>query len=84
MLFVFDAVGFVDFAVLAGFVLAFDVDLARIFGPLSDKAIASGRHPGFADVAIAATAAAHDLIIATRNVRHFMPLGVPVVDPAAA
>lgn len=65
-------------------VLPFDTDVARVFGTLADAAIASGRHPGFADVAIAATAAAHDLTIATRNIRHFAPLGVPVIDPSMA
>ena len=40
-----------------------------------------GIHPGFADVAIAATAAVHDLTILTRNLKHFIPLGVSCADP---
>jgi predicted nucleic acid-binding protein len=34
-------------------------------------------------VLIAATAQAHDLIILTRNVRHFADLGVRHLDPLA-
>ena len=37
--------------------------------------------PGFADIAIAATAQRHGLIILSRNVRHFAPMDVGVVDP---
>jgi len=62
-------------------VLSFDVEVARVTGQMSDAARAQGRNPGFADVAIAATARAHDLSILTVNVRHFEPLGVPVSDP---
>jgi toxin FitB len=62
-------------------ILAFDVAAARIAGALSDRARRSGRTAGFADIAIAATARAHGLIILTRNARHFVPLGVPIVNP---
>jgi hypothetical protein len=62
-------------------VLAFDARAARIAGRLLDRALAMGRHPGFADVAIAATAVAHDLIVLTRNGKHFEPLGVAFADP---
>ena len=61
--------------------LAFDGGIGRIAGALSDQALAAGRHPGFADVAIAATAIGHDLVLLTRNGRHFEPLGVAFVDP---
>jgi toxin FitB len=62
-------------------VLAFDLAAARIAGGLSDLARSRGRTPGFADIAIAATARAHGLIILTRNTRHFAPLGLPTVNP---
>ena len=65
-------------------VLAFDVPVARIAGALSDRARASCHAPGFADLAIAATAQAHRLTILTRNLRHFRPLGVAARDPFAA
>ena len=33
------------------------------------------------DLLIAATALEHGLTVVTRNVRHFAPTGVPVLDP---
>ena len=39
------------------------------------------RQPGFPDIAIAATAVVHDLVLMTGNGRHFAPLGVASVDP---
>ncbi|MBK1664344.1 VapC toxin family PIN domain ribonuclease [Rhodospirillum rubrum] len=65
-------------------ILPFDTAIARLAGVLSDRARAQGQAPGFADIAIAATAKHHDLTILTRNVRHFDCLGVPVIDPFAA
>jgi predicted nucleic acid-binding protein len=35
----------------------------------------------FEDMLIAATASAHRLTVATRNLRDFEPLGVPALDP---
>lgn len=61
--------------------LPFDGGVGRIAGALSDQAMAAGRHPGFADVAIAATAITHDLVLLTRNTKHFEPLGVAFADP---
>jgi len=63
-------------------ILPFDARTGRIAGGLSDRAIAAGRHPGFADVAIAATAVAHDLLLLTGNGKHFAPLGLAFRDPA--
>ena len=62
-------------------VLSFDAEAARLAGRIADDAAAAGRHPGFADIAIAAVAAQHDLTVLTRNVRHFAGLGVPHSDP---
>ena len=61
--------------------LPFDVAAARIAGRLLDRARASGLSPGFADVAIAATARSRELTVLTRNVRDFAPLGARVVNP---
>ncbi len=63
-------------------ILPFDARTARIAGGLSDRALAVGRHPGFADVAIAATAVTHDLVLMTGNGKHFEPLGIAFSDPA--
>jgi hypothetical protein len=65
-------------------ILAFDTPAARIAGALSDRARGRGQAPGLADIVIAATARHHGLTILSRNVRHFAPLGVPVLDPFAA
>lgn len=62
-------------------ILPLDALAARLAGALSDQAIATGRHPGFVDVAIAATARAHELMLLTCNGRHFEPLGIAHHDP---
>jgi len=62
-------------------ILPLDAKVGRIAGQLSDKAIAIGRHPGFADVAIAATALANDLTLLTDNGKHFAPLDVAFFNP---
>jgi toxin FitB len=62
-------------------VLPFDRPTAEIAGALSDLARSRGHSPGFADIAIAATARRHGLIILSRNERHFAPMQVAVVDP---
>jgi toxin FitB len=62
-------------------VLAFDSQTAEIAGALSDLARGRGHAPGFADIAIAATARRHELTILSRNARHFMPMDVAVIDP---
>ena len=56
-------------------ILPVDVATARRWGQLS----AALGHES-ADILIAATALEHGLTVATRNVRHFEPTGVPVVD----
>jgi hypothetical protein len=45
---------------------------------------AKGRHPGFADVAIAAIAKSRELVILTLNLRHFDHLGVETLNPLHA
>jgi predicted nucleic acid-binding protein len=62
-------------------ILPFDVAAARVAGTLSDHARSKGRSPGFPDLAIAATAAAHGLTVLTANLHHFAPLGVPAHNP---
>jgi predicted nucleic acid-binding protein len=62
-------------------ILVFDTAMGRLAGEISERATALGRHPGFADVAIASTAARCGLTVLTRNARHFAPLGVAFADP---
>lgn len=61
--------------------LPVDATVARIAGDVEDAATSKGRHPGFADVLIAATAMAHGLVVLTDNVKHFAPLGVRCLNP---
>ncbi|RZM94775.1 VapC toxin family PIN domain ribonuclease [Bradyrhizobium genosp. SA-3] len=62
-------------------ILGFDMPTARIAGQLSDRAHGQGHAPGFADIVIAATARQHALTILSRSAKHFVPLGVAVLDP---
>ena len=57
-------------------ILPVDVASARRWGRLSNVL----GHDG-ADLLIAATALEHGLTVVTRNVRHFEPAGVKVLDP---
>lgn len=59
--------------------LPFDLECAHAAGQILDDARA--HQPGFEDIAIAATARVHNLVVLTRNLRHFEPLGVRSVDP---
>lgn len=65
-------------------VLPLDTDAARATGRVADRARAAGLAPGFADLAIAGIAEANGLMVLTRNLRHFAPLGVAAQDPFAA
>ncbi|MDR9777319.1 type II toxin-antitoxin system VapC family toxin [Rhizobium hidalgonense] len=62
--------------------LPFDLRCAHAAGQILDDARA--HQPGFGDIAIAATAQVHGLIVLTRNLRHFEPLGARVLDPFKA
>jgi hypothetical protein len=64
-------------------ILPFDVATARVAGAIADRARGRGQMPGFADIIIAATARHHGLTIMSRNLRHFEPIGVAVIDPFA-
>lgn len=73
---------------LAGLVATYDdkiipVDTvaAALAGQLEAKAIAAGHDPGMADATIAGTAKAHDVVIVTRNTKHFQVFGIEVLSP---
>lgn len=65
-------------------VLPFDTPTAEIAGMLSDQARGRGHAPGFADIAIAASAQRHALMLLSRNGRHFAPMNVTTIDPFEA
>lgn len=60
----------------AGRVLPFDLTAARILATYRVP-----EHAPLDDALIAAIAQAADMTVATRNTRHFEPLGVPSVNP---
>ena len=62
-------------------ILPFDASTARLAGKLIAQTHAAGYSPGFADAAIAATAGIYGLTVLTRNLRHFIPFGIDVLDP---
>jgi toxin FitB len=55
--------------------------IANRWGELSGAAISKGKRMPVMDGFIAATAHVHDLIVVTRNTRHFDTLGVRCLDP---
>jgi len=76
---------------LAGLVAAYDDKIipldahaAALAGQLEAKAISTGFDPGMADAVIAGIANARDLMIVTRNTKHFAPFGVSVATPDEA
>ena len=64
-----------------GRILAFDEPAAAAFARINASALAAGNTIGFADGAIAAIAAAHGFMVATRNVHDFKGTGIEVLDP---
>ena len=66
---------------LQGRVLAFDRSAARAAAALAAERERVGRPVDVRDTQIAGIAVAHRAAIATRNVRHFNDLAVPLVNP---
>lgn len=58
-------------------------EIARQAGELRGAFRARGEQRSQADLLIAATCQAHQLVLVTRNVRDFDSCGVPVLDPFA-
>lgn len=71
-------------ATYADRILPLDADTARLAGQISDAAMVQGRHPGFADVAIAALAQHAELLLLKCKLKHFQYLGVACADPLVA
>ena len=65
----------------AGRILPFDTEAAVHYAGLAAESEANGKVVDMADGQIAAIAALHDARVATRNVRHFDYLDVPVINP---
>lgn len=65
----------------AGRVLPFDLDASQAYADLMARARVDGRAIGKADGHIAATAASHGLIVATRDISPFEAAGLTIVNP---
>ncbi len=65
----------------SGRVLPFDLDASRAYADLMARAKAEGKAIGKADGYIAATAAAHSLIVATRDTGPFEAAELSTINP---
>jgi hypothetical protein len=64
-----------------GRILAVDQHIAETWGVIMARGQKAGLTPGSMDTFVAATAAAHNLTLATRNVKDFQRLGISLFDP---
>ena len=62
-------------------VLEVDIEITRIWGDITARAQQQGTTLPACDGLIAATAIRHGLRMITRNVKHFAPTGVMLLDP---
>ncbi|WP_150461140.1 type II toxin-antitoxin system VapC family toxin [Nesterenkonia ebinurensis] len=62
-------------------VLPFDQEAARRYADMVVAAREAGRPLPTADGYLAATAAAHGFVVATRNIQHFEDTGVELINP---
>jgi len=65
----------------AGRVLPFDLDISQTYADLMARARAGGKAIGKADGYIAATAAAHGLVVATRDTSPFEAAELNTINP---
>ncbi len=62
-------------------IIPVDAGAAALAGQLEAKAQCAGHDPAMADATIAGIATAHDLVVVTRNTKHFRVFGGEVVSP---
>lgn len=67
--------------IFAGRVLPFDLDASQTYSDLMTRARAGGKAIGKADGYIAATAAAHGLVVATRDTSPFQAAEINTINP---
>jgi toxin FitB len=65
-------------------VLSLDAEAALRARELARKAREAGIVAGFADLTVACIASARGLVVATRNLRDFVPMGIDTIDPFTA
>ena len=69
---------------LSGRIVTFDLTAAEFAGELGARRRSAGRSVEFRDTQIGGIALARRASIATRNVKHFEDVGVPIIDPWAS
>ena len=62
-------------------ILSVDASVALSYGEHQAKQVSEGRNDDPFDSLIIATAKKHDLVVATRNLKHYEARGVGVVNP---
>ncbi len=62
-------------------VLPVDVPIARAWGQIADQARRAGRELSVPDGILVATATIHNMVLVTRNERHFHELGIQILNP---
>jgi predicted nucleic acid-binding protein len=65
----------------AGRILDIDSRIAETWGIVMARGQNAGTNVGILDAFFAATAEVHQLTLVTRNVQHFVTLGVPLLNP---
>ena len=63
-------------------ILAFDTQAATAYAPLVGRARADGHAISVADGQIAAIAAVHGFMVATRDTSPFAAVGIPLINPS--
>jgi hypothetical protein len=67
-----------------GHIVAVDERVAARAGELLARARAAGVEPGLEDAMVAAAGETGGMVVLTRNLRHFLPMGVTALDPFEA
>jgi toxin FitB len=62
-------------------IIGLDASAAALSGQAEARAVGAGQDPGMADAVVAGIAKEHDLVVVTRNVKHFLPFGVAFSSP---
>jgi predicted nucleic acid-binding protein len=65
-------------------IISIDASVAAIAGQLEARAISAGHDPGMADATIAGIAKSQDLVVVTKNKKHFLPFGISLATPNEA
>jgi len=65
-------------------IIQVDATAAALAGQLEAAALSAGHAPGMVDATVAGIAKAQNLVVITRNTKHFLPFGTTVATPEEA